>query len=178
MVENHKYSFSWDLMGNIELGRPNLGAQTRLEVYRLMQFCLRDVLEKHAGTEKTDQIFYAAGKLAGEEFYRHFLTAHREFAEFANHLQATFKEMNIGILRFEKTDLAKQAFTLTISEDMDCSGLPELGYEVCTFDEGFIAGILEEYTGRPLDVREIDCWCTGNRTCRFLAEPAAANAAE
>lgn len=170
MTTDRKYGFSWVLLGNIELGRPNLGPGTRLEIYRLMQFCLRDVLEKHIGTEETDRIFFEAGKLAGVEFYRHFLSSCHEFGEFANSLQTILKEMNIGILRFEKTDLETPAFILTVSEDLDCSGLPELGYEACTFDEGFVAGLLDEYTGKELKVEEIDCWCTGNRTCRFRAE--------
>ena len=42
---------------------------------------------------------------------------------------------------------------MTVSEDLDCSGLPELGYGVCVYDEGFISGILESFTGRPFDVK-------------------------
>ena len=57
--------------------------------------------------------------------------------------------------------------TITISEDLDCSGLPELDYEVCKYDEGFIAALLESFTGKSFQVKEIDCWCTGDRTCRF-----------
>ena len=57
-MTDRKYKFSWDLLGNIELGRPNLGPNTRLEVYRLMQFTFRDVIEQHVGTKKADQIFY------------------------------------------------------------------------------------------------------------------------
>jgi len=172
MDEVQKYQFSWDLLGDIQLGRPNLGPQTRLEVYRLMQFCLRDVLEKQLGTERTDQAFLEAGRLAGVEFYRHFLGAVTEFSDFANGLQTVLKEMGIGILRFEKTDLEHLSFTLTVSEDLDCSGLPELGYEICTYDEGFIAGLLEEFTHQRITVSETDCWCTGDRTCRFNAEAA------
>jgi len=75
--------------------------------------------------------------------------------------------MGIGFLRIEEADLAKSTFTITGSEDLDCSGLPELDYEVCTYDERFIAALLEGCTGRPFTVREIDCWCTGDRTCRY-----------
>ena len=50
---------------------------------------------------------------------------------------------------------------------MDCSCLPITGENVCTYDEGFIAGILNEYTGKTYDVREIDCWASGERVCRF-----------
>ncbi len=46
MEAHRKYQFSWNLLGDIELGRPNLGNSTRFEVYRLMQFCFRDVMEQ------------------------------------------------------------------------------------------------------------------------------------
>ena len=170
MNQAQKYHFSWDMLGDLQLGRPNLGSQTRLEVYRLMQFCLRDRLEQELGAQKTDQIFIEAGKLAGLEFYRHFLASAQDFGEFANALQAILKEMNVGILRFEKSDLAAHSFILTVDEDLDCSGLPEMDFEVCKYDEGFIAGILEEFTRQKMDVQEIDCWCTGSRTCRFKAD--------
>jgi len=61
-------------------------------------------------------------------------------------------------------------FILTVDEDLDCSGLPLMDEVVCTYDEGFIAGIFESYTGKRFEVKEIDCWCTGERTCRFEAK--------
>jgi uncharacterized protein len=169
MSESRKYSFSWELLGNIEKGRPNLGNNARLEVYRLMQYCFRDVIEKHLGTEQTDLIFYEAGKLAGEEFYSHLLTGISDFHEFISRVQELLKEFNIGIFRVEEADIENGKFILTVEEDLDCSGLPDLDYVVCTYDEGFIAGLLESFTGDSYSVREIDCWCTGDRTCRFQA---------
>jgi len=80
------------------------------------------------------------------------------------------REMGIGVLRVEKADAERGEFVVTVSEDLDCSGLPETGDAVCTFDEGFIAALLESYTGRPFKVKEVDCWCTGDRTCRFIAK--------
>ncbi len=53
-MTDRRYKFSWDLLGDIALGRPNLGPHTRLEVYRLMQFTFRDVMEQNLGTEATD----------------------------------------------------------------------------------------------------------------------------
>jgi predicted hydrocarbon binding protein len=38
---------------------------------------------------------------------------------------------------------------------------------VCQYDEGFIGGILDTYVGRPFSVREVDCWASGERVCRF-----------
>jgi hypothetical protein len=169
MEEQRKYAFNWELLGDISAGRPNLGHYTRVEVYRLMQFCFRDVLEQNLGTEKTDQMFYEAGKLAGEHFYRNMLKPVDNLNDFVQQLQESLKEMGIGILRVEKADVAKGEFVLTVSEDLDCSGLPELDYEICTYDEGFIAAIMESFTGKNFTVKEVDCWCTGDRTCRFSA---------
>jgi len=169
MDENRKYIFNWDLLGNIEEGRPNLGSQTRLEVYRLMQFCFRDVLEKMLGTEKADQVFYNAGYLAGGHFYHNVIGQPTDLDDFVHKLQAALKDLGIGILRIEEADLAGGRLVLTVSEDLDCSGLPELSYEICTYDEGFIAALLESFSGKSFTVKEIDCWCTGDRTCRFLA---------
>jgi len=165
-----RYGFSWDLIGDLDLGRPNLGPNTRLEVYRLMQFTLRDMLEKNFGTEKADEVFYQAGYLAGKEFYSHLMGEQGDFNEFIRNLQSTLREMGIGVLKVEKADLEKGSFVLTVSEDLDCSGLPELDYEICVYDEGFISGLLESFAGKQFKVKEVDCWCTGDRTCRFTAE--------
>ena len=81
--------------------------------------------------------------------------------------------MSIGILRVEEHDEETGKIVMTVSEDLDCSGLPVLSYEVCTYDEGFIAAILESALGKKFQVKEIDCWCTGDRTCRFQALPLA-----
>lgn len=166
-TRNRKYVFSWDLLGDLGKGRPSLGPTTRLEAYRLMQFTFRDILEQEYGTAKADAIFYRAGLLAGREFCKNVIGRPEDFDGFVRRLQEALYELNIGLLRIEKADQEHGSFVMTVSEDLDCSGLPETGYGVCTYDEGFIAGILEEYTGTPFDVHEIDCWCTGDRTCRF-----------
>jgi predicted hydrocarbon binding protein len=165
-----KYQFSWDILGDINIGRPNLGPFTRVEVYRLMQFTFRDVLEQRLGPDEADAIFYKAGYLAGTAFYENVLGEVNDFHEFISRLQTVLKEMGIGIMRVEKVDLAAGKLILTVSEDLDCSGLPEKDFEICVYDEGFIAGLFESFTGKRFKVKEIDCWCTGDRTCRFTAE--------
>lgn len=170
MSKERKYAFSWDLIGDIEAGRANLGNQTSIEAYRLMQFTFRDVIEQHVGTEKTDEIFFEAGKLAGKEFYNNIIGPVEDLNDFIRELQKALKDMKIGILRIEKADMERGEFILTVSEDLDCSGLPELDFEMCTYDEGFIASLFECFTGVAFNVKEIDCWCTGDRTCRFSAK--------
>lgn len=168
-----KYRFEWALLGDMELGRPNLGLNTRVEIYRLLQFCMRDVLELRVGAEETDRIFHQAGHLAGSQFYLRYIAPVEGAEALIKKVQYMLKEFGIGIFRLEKADLKAPSLIFTISEDLDCSGLPETGAESCSYEEGFIAGILESYFGKKFDVKELDCWCTGDRTCRFSAQPCA-----
>jgi len=169
-MQNRRYAFSWDMLGNIALGRPNLGPATRLEVYRLMQFALRDVLEERYGTEQVDELYRAAGRLAGRTFSQNLIGPVTDVSEYVRRLQVTIREYGIGILRVEEMSPDASRLVLTVEEDLDCSGLPELDFETCKFDEGFIAGLLEQFNGHTYRVTEIDCWRTGERTCRFVAE--------
>lgn len=135
-----------------------------------MQFTFRDVIEQRYGAVETDHIFFEAGKLAGREFYKQMFTEIPQPGDLLRQLEAVLREMSMGILRVEQADFNTGHLVVTISEDLDCSGIPESGDEVCTYDEGFISGILESYTGSQFQVKEIDCWSTGNRTCRFRAD--------
>lgn len=172
MENERKYEFSWDLLGDLELGRPNLGPQTRLEVYRLMQFCFRDVIEQAHGSEEADRLFYRAGYLAGQHFYANLVGPMRDLNQFVAKLQYLLKELKIGILRMEEMDLSNGRMVVTVSEDLDCSGLPVQDFQICTYDEGFIAALMEGFTAKKYLVKEVDCWGTGDRTCRFSAQAA------
>jgi uncharacterized protein len=93
--------------------------------------------------------------------------------EFVVELQELLKKLKIGILRIEEADLEKMTFRLTVAEDLDCSGLPASDETICTYDEGFIGGLLSEYTGKNFSAKEVDCWCSGDRVFRFEAKATA-----
>ncbi len=170
--ERQESAFEWTQLGQINLGRPNLGFKTDVGVYRLMQFTLRDVLIRRYGVAEADRVFYEAGETAGRHFYQNLITKRGSFAEFVAELQDVLKDLGIGILRVEKGDTEKLTFTLTVAEDLDCSGLPTCGEQICTYDEGFISGLLAAHTGQKFKVKEVDCWCSGDRVCRFDVRPA------
>lgn len=172
MRNTRKYKFSWDLVhpdSDCDY-RPALGKKTDLETYRMFQFTIRDVLEQRYGTRATDEIFREAGRMAGQSFFEQYCKDAADVTDLANIIQDQFRERAIGIVRFEKIDLENMEIQLTVDEDLDCSGLPDTNDQVCVYDEGLIQGILESYTKRPFRVRETDCWCTGERTCRFSAK--------
>jgi hypothetical protein len=165
--ERETSGFSWQDLGDIETGRTNLGQNVPVWAYRLMQYTFRDVLITQFGVEAANRVVIEAGRVAGIEFCRNMLQPELEFAQFMAHLQQTLQEQKIGVLRIEKVDLESMCFTLAIAEDLDCSGLPLKDEVVCQYDEGFLAGILEGHTGKPFLVKEVDCWATGDRVCRF-----------
>ncbi|MDP8285447.1 MAG: V4R domain-containing protein [Candidatus Electryonea clarkiae] len=169
--EREDLMFDWSMIGDIAEGRPNLGSTMNVSVYRLMQFTLRDVLIKQFDTETANRIFYDAGQHAGKMFCQELINKENNFNDFVAELQDKLKELNIGILRVEQADLDAMNFTLTVAEDLDCSGIPVCDEQICTYDEGFINGLLLEYTGENFDVKEVDCWCSGDRVCRFDVKP-------
>lgn len=163
--------FDWSMLGNIVDGRPNLGSTMNVAVYRLMQFTLRDVLIQEFDTATAERIYYRAGELAGRELFKNLITQKTDFGAFIKELQDLLASLKIGILRVEKSDMGKMEFTLTVEEDLDCSGLPVTDETICTYDEGFISGLLFEFTGTKFTVKEVDCWCSGGRVCRFDVKP-------
>jgi len=163
--------FKWSGLGDLEKGRAILGPDMPVLVYRLFQYTLKDILSRELNAEYAAGLYRAAGHLAGVQFAKHVLDLSGDFDFFITNLTRVLKEYKIGILRIERADLQTFHFTLTVSEDLDCSGLPVTGETVCDYDEGFIAGILEAYSGKAFDVREVDCWANGDRTCRFSVQP-------
>ena len=159
--------FDWKNLGDIKEGRGDLGEEMPVLVYRLMQFTMLDVLAKAHGVEQANVYFRNAGYLAGSELAKNVLDLKVDFSQFVANLQKTLQELKIGILRMEAFDVETGDIVLTVAQDLDCSGLPVTHENVCTYDEGFIAGILETYTNRKYDVREVDCWANGDRVCRF-----------
>lgn len=162
--------FTWKSLGNIKKGRGALGEEMPVLIYRLMQYTLLEVLAKAHGKDQANEYFRQAGYLAGLEFAKNVLDLKADFGTFVANLQKKLRELKIGILRMEVFDEATGEIVLTIGEDLDCSGLPITGETVCCYDEGFISGILEAYTGKKYNVREIDCWANGDRVCRFRGE--------
>jgi predicted hydrocarbon binding protein len=169
--EREETQFEWSMLGDIEAGRPNLGPMVHTAVYRLMQYTLRDILIRDLGVEKADKIFFEAGKKAGEEYCKNILPQVNDLNGLFAELQRTLKELGIGIFRVESADFERGSFVVTVAEDLDCSGIPVCSEQICIYDEGFIAGLLFAYSGKDFTVKEVDCWGTGDRICRFTVDP-------
>jgi hypothetical protein len=159
--------FRWEDLGDIDSGRPNLGQQLPVTIYRLAQYSLRETLSRRYGEAMAADIRREAGWIAGREFCRNVLNCKQPPNVFMAELQAKLKELNIAVLRMERTDVKNLSFTFTVSEALECYSLSVTGTSVYDYDEGFIAGLLYAYTGKSFTAKKTDCWIIGDGTCRF-----------
>ncbi len=159
-----------DFMKNNAQERDNLGDQIPVTVYRLLEYAIREALEERFGKEVQESVFREGGFRAGKYFAKNFLDVTLPINEFLAQLGRELEILKMGVLHIEELDRDTGRFVMTVAEDADCSGLPVLGETVCNYDEGFLSGVLTAYTGKAYKVREIDCWATGDRVCRFCAE--------
>ncbi len=163
--------FSVGSLGEIKDGRITLGEEMPMSVYRLFQFTMREVLSDKYGEGEMIDVFRSCGKLAGKAFAREHLDLSLAFDEFSKVLHEKLRDYKIGLLNIDSFDEATGKATLTVKEDLDCSGVESRGKTLCNYDEGFIEGILEEYTQRSYTVVEVACWGTGADACRFEVWP-------
>ncbi|HCD43087.1 MAG TPA: 4-vinyl reductase, partial [Lachnoclostridium sp.] len=121
--ESKPSQFTWECLGNIDEGRKHLGSDVPVLVYRLLQYTLKDVLAREYDEETASRLYWTAGHLAGKELAKNVLDLSGDFDFFIANLTNKLKELKIGILRLERVDMDLLSFTLTVSEDLDCSGL-------------------------------------------------------
>jgi hypothetical protein len=57
------YNFNWADLGDLAEGRPNLGKETSVAVYRLMQYTFKDVFSKSIGKQRTVELFVALRRI-------------------------------------------------------------------------------------------------------------------
>lgn len=167
MEDRSHYIFKWENLGNIKEGRGDLGEDMPVIIYRLLEYSINHILTEEYGVEQANELFRKAGFLAGTEFAKNMLDLTQELSGLFAQLQQVMKDLKIGILRVESVSEQDGTIFLTVAQDLDCSGLPPTNEVVCNYDEGFISGILEAYTNKPYFVREVDCWASGDRVCRF-----------
>ena len=165
----NNYTFDWSHIGDISVGRENLGDSMPVFMYRMFEYTMREAISAQYGQQASVDLFRRAGKIAGANFYEKFLSDAVDTGDLTAKLQKNLAEMKVGILRIEHIT-AEGDFTMTVSEDLDCSGLPVMGETVCHYDEGFISGVLTSFFKKEYTVEEIDCWAKGDRVCRFEAK--------
>lgn len=56
---------------------------------------------------------------------------------------------------------------ILVEDCFDCCDMPDLGTTFCSLDEGMIEGIIKAKLGIDVDVKETECFGTGDEHCKF-----------
>lgn len=155
-------------IGDIRIGRGELGEEMPVKIYRLFLFSLREALVKKYGEGEMIDAYRAGGCIAGRRFAREYLDLTLSEDKFFHQLQLVLYREKIGDIKIENRIENWKQMIITVANDLDCSGIKDEGKTLCQYDEGFFSGILYEYNQRIYSVSEIDCWANGAASCRFL----------
>jgi len=145
MNDNKHEGFSYKNLSSIKERRETLNEKMPVLFYRLMQCAMLNVLSGIHGLEQASEYFRQAGFLSGYEFAKHTLDLTVEYNEFFTELQKTLQDLKIGVLCMEAFGHGAGNIVFTAGQDLDCSWTPITNKDMSTYDEGFIAGILDAY---------------------------------
>ena len=120
--------------------------------YRLMLYTMIDVFRREFGEEKANKLLRSAGILAGIAFARSYLALDADFKTFLISLRSVIADLKVGTLRIDSFNPDTGNLVVTAEEDPGSSGWPIPHEKVHIYVEGFIAGILEEYTGENYSI--------------------------
>lgn len=143
-----------DLLALTQCDRPTLGTMVPVALFRTVRLlALRDVLGS--------RISSAVMKVSGRSISRKMNVS--STAE----MISTLERFCVGRVSIEEqTD---DRMVVSCAECVTCSGLPNIGEAVCSFEAGFVSGVLEREYGVPMSVVETQCWGLGDRICRWEA---------
>ncbi len=158
-------------LGDLSKGRSNLGEMMPVMVHRQFEFSVREVLEVRYGERETVEILREAGKVTGEMYAEGYLNLDASFDDFIEDLQLFMLKQSIGELIVEDYNPANGKLTVSIVDDLSCSGVSDTRRTICHYEEGFLAGIMQRYTQIPYTALEVDCWANGAELCRFKVRP-------
>lgn len=135
--------------------REELGGNINLLYMRIMRLALRETY----GGKLSAAILYQAGKNIAQSSF--------DILEINDLLDY------LGQLMVGKTKVVESSGTRIVFEEDECavcSGMPNIGESLCSFECGFIAGGLAKMLDMDVVVTETQCWGLGDQVCRFEAD--------
>ncbi len=170
LFDEETNEFDWQSIGDINNGRQNLGEDMPVFLFRLFQYNIKNELLKYHDKETVSKILRDTGRSAGVAFAKKLLNLDLPTEDFLDNVSKVFNQCKIANVRIEDVNNETGEITLAVYDDVSCSGVPVTGETVCKYDEGVLEGIFQTYSNKNYYVKEIDCWATGAKICRFNAK--------
>ena len=135
-------------MGKDEEGYHFWTAEMRAIAHRQMCQTTLHALGKEFGREKAIQFSRSAGTFAGNDFAHAFLDLTADFRTFVLSLQKALTALKVDTLRVELLNPDSGNLAITTEDCHGCDDFLAAQENIRIYDEGFVAGILEVYTGK------------------------------
>lgn len=145
--------FAWGRMGDVDEGRPTLGEDCPVLVYRLMEQTLIDTLTTQVGVERTQEHLYAAGHMSGYELAMNRLVLEAPHGDFFDNLSDVLKELGMGLLTVKEYKPDTQEIKMNYANLLDC-GVGNRATSLNYYNRGMLAGIMEAYTAKSYDFED------------------------
>ncbi len=140
--------FSWADLETSPPAAPTSAKTSPWPSTRLLQYTLRDHPDLRPRGAASRRTVRQGRSLAGFHFCKNILDPALNPNEFLAALQQKLRSFPSESCAL-KGRFRKATFTLTVAEELDCSGLPCSEETVCQYDEGFIAGRFRGLHGKP-----------------------------
>jgi len=135
---------------------------TPVYVYYMMQYKRLDEISQINEFKLSNGFLPEAGFLAGVKYAKKILDLNIKFDNFINNLQKELQEIKIAHLCIEAYDSITGDITITIGHKFESCEVPIKNNNVFIYDENFISGILETYTGFKYEIHKIGSWYVKN----------------
>jgi predicted hydrocarbon binding protein len=152
---------SWDVIDFLNPNRPCLTSINKDDTKYVINFRLvrHAKIEDLMGTMGAQAVWYYSGKTLGE------LAVKKGLIKNLDDFLAFVVDQRIGLVELYKESDNKSR--VHVYECISCSGIPNIGNEVCQFEGGLIAGVIEKLTNSKVRVVETHCWGKGYSFCGF-----------
>lgn len=155
-LEEARTQHPLDVPGIFHHERPTMGGSVPISLYRAVRLLsFRELL----GTKLSNAMLHLAGQTVAEKLG-------------VNGLKDATQAL--GDLAIAKTTVEEESgsrIVLAATECATCSGMPNIGEAICSFEAGLLAGGLRDsFDGKRVNVVETNCWGLGDRICRWEAK--------
>lgn len=147
--------------------RPHLGATVPVALFRALRVDgMMRGLDAAIGDAST--LVYSAGRRVGAPIGESIAKqANGDLGEFLGGVVETSRALGIGVISLVPGSLTSEGMTLRVDECVTCAGAEPLGRKICHFEGGFIAAVVEGFTGQPAIATETHCNANGDDACVF-----------
>ncbi len=148
-----------------QIARPQLGEDVPMLIFRAFRHFTANYVTQMLG-RSAQVVFQNAGRDLGRDVGD--MLKKPTLDEYLKEVVTFTRDMRIGIL--SASEISDKRMVLGLDECITCVGMPNIGKRICHFEVGFVAGIVETFTGRRVRAHESKCGANGEGICEVTLD--------